>query len=149
MNTVPISLKTSGNVQLEILAKSSSFGQDIYEKLIYPKFADPLLVRTWRPNLSDNDLVSNVIDACFNNKIEFSSGVDHSKWAVTQNKPLICIGDINRQTTQAKRGGLSLCLRNADVAKEFRELHNRCAINNKQMPPLGTCPNPKRAKNSP
>lgn len=27
MNTVPISLKTSGNVQLEILAKSSSFGQ--------------------------------------------------------------------------------------------------------------------------
>lgn len=53
------------------------------------------------------------------------------------------------QKTQAKRGGLSLCLKNADVAKEFRELHNRCAINNKQMPPVGTCPNPKRAKLSP
>lgn len=149
MNTVPISLKTSGNVQLEILAKSSSFGQDIYDKLISPKLADPLLVRTWRPDLSDTALVSNVINACFFNKIEFSSGVDHSKWAVTKNEPLICIGDINRQKTQAKRGGLSLCLKNADAAKEFRELHNRCAINNKQMPPVGTCPNPKRAKISP
>lgn len=101
MNSVHIPIKTFGNVQLEILAKSASFGQDIYDKLISPKLADPLLVRTWRPKLLDTDIVSNVINACFPNKIEFNHGIDHSKWAVTKNKHLICMGDINRQETQA------------------------------------------------
>lgn len=132
MNSVHIPIKTFGNVQLEILAKSASFGQDIYDKLISPKLADPLLVRTWRPKLLDTDFVSNVINACFPNTIEFNHGIDHSKWAVTKNKHLICIGDINRQKTQAKRGGLSLCLTNADASTEYRELHNRCAANNKK-----------------
>lgn len=149
MNSVHIPIKTFGNVQLEILAKSASFGQDIYDKLISPKLADHLLVRTWRPKLLDTAMVSNVINACFPNTIEFNHGIDHSKWAVTENKHLICIGDINRQETQAKRGGLSLCLTNAGSSKEFRELSNRCAANNKNVPPRGICPNPKRAKISP
>nr|XP_034318574.1 cell death-related nuclease 6 [Crassostrea gigas] len=149
MNSVHIPIKTFGNVQLEILAKSASFGQDIYDKLISPKLADHLLVRTWRPKLLDTAMVSNVINACFPNKIAFNHGIDHSKWAVTENKHLICIGDINRQETQAKRGGLSLCLTNAGASKEFRELSNRCAANNKNVPPRGICPNPKRAKISP
>ncbi|XP_052694227.1 LOW QUALITY PROTEIN: putative deoxyribonuclease-2 [Crassostrea angulata] len=149
MNSVHIPIKTFGNVQLEILAKSASFGQDIYDKLISPKLADHLLVRTWRPKLSDTALVSNVINACFPNKIAFNHGIDHSKWAVTKKKHLICIGDINRQETQAKRGGLSLCLTNADASKEFRELDNRCAANNKRVPPKGICPNQKWAKISP
>eukprot|EP00105_Crassostrea_gigas_P043469 XP_019927617.1 PREDICTED: uncharacterized protein LOC105339863 isoform X4 [Crassostrea gigas] len=123
--------------------------KDIYDKLISPKLAEPLLVRTWRPKLLDTALVSNVINACFSNTIEFHHGIDHSKWAVTKNKHLICTGDINRQETQAKRGGLSLCLMNADASKEFRELHNRCAAKNKNAPPRRICPNQKRAKISP
>uniref|UniRef100_A0A8W8P0G7 Uncharacterized protein n=1 Tax=Magallana gigas TaxID=29159 RepID=A0A8W8P0G7_MAGGI len=149
MNFVHISIKTFGNGQLEILAKSASFGQDIYVKLTSPKLADPLLVRTWRPKFLDTALVSNVINACFPNTIEFNHWIDHSKWAVTKNKHLICIGDINRQETQAKRGGLSLCLTNADASKEFQELDNRCAANNKRVPPKGICPNQKWAKISP
>eukprot|EP00105_Crassostrea_gigas_P023897 XP_011443940.1 PREDICTED: uncharacterized protein LOC105339863 isoform X1 [Crassostrea gigas] len=149
MDSVHIPIKTFGNVQLEILAKSALFGQDIYDKLISPKLAEPLLVRTWRPKLLDTALVSNVINACFSNTIEFHHGIDHSKWAVTKNKHLICTGDINRQETQAKRGGLSLCLMNADASKEFRELHNRCAAKNKNAPPRRICPNQKRAKISP
>eukprot|EP00105_Crassostrea_gigas_P023899 XP_011443942.1 PREDICTED: uncharacterized protein LOC105339863 isoform X3 [Crassostrea gigas] len=108
MDSVHIPIKTFGNVQLEILAKSALFGQDIYDKLISPKLAEPLLVRTWRPKLLDTAL-----------------------------------------ETQAKRGGLSLCLMNADASKEFRELHNRCAAKNKNAPPRRICPNQKRAKISP
>lgn len=145
-----LSLKTLGNVQLDILAKSASFGQDIYDKLISPKLSDSLLVRTWRPDLLNTNMVSTVRDACFDNGIAFNDGKDHSKWAVSEKLPLICIGDINRQESQYKRGGLSLCLTNKDVAEEFRQLNNRCATNNlKRMPPTGVCPNLKKAKLSP
>lgn len=40
------------------------------------------------------------------------------------------------QKTQFKRGGLSVCLKDEDVAKEFRNLH---ALNEKKIFPKNTC----------
>uniref|UniRef100_K1PZ27 Deoxyribonuclease-2-alpha n=1 Tax=Magallana gigas TaxID=29159 RepID=K1PZ27_MAGGI len=70
--------------------------------------------------------VINVKEVCFNNNITFSDGVDHSKWAVAKQSPWICIGDLNREEAQKQRGGLSVCLKDAIAAKEFRDLHDRC-----------------------
>ncbi|XP_062608056.1 deoxyribonuclease-2-alpha-like [Saccostrea cucullata] len=103
---------------------------DLYRDLIRKKFDDSLYVQTWRPNLnSSTGKVTNVENVCFKNGLTYKTSLDHSKWAVAKNKPWTCICDINRHITQFKRGGLVLCLKNAEVAKEFRELieeKNRC-----------------------
>lgn len=46
---------------------------------------------------------------------------DHSKWAV-DSKGTACVGDINRQYSQAKRGGGSLCYDKADVFAAFDKI---------------------------
>uniref|UniRef100_A0A8W8P3Q4 Uncharacterized protein n=1 Tax=Magallana gigas TaxID=29159 RepID=A0A8W8P3Q4_MAGGI len=126
-STSHVRLKSRGNVQLEVLAKSATYKEDIYEKWIAPELKDNFLARTWRPNPKKNPPpVINVKEVCFNNNIAFSDGVDHSKWAVAKQSPWICIGDLNREEAQKRRGGLSVCLKDAIAAKEFRDLHDKC-----------------------
>ena len=48
---------------------------------------------------------------------------DHSKWAVSAaSAGAACVGDINRQYSQAKRGGGSLCYDKADVFAAFDKI---------------------------
>lgn len=53
----------------------------------------------------------------------FKSSKDHSKWGVSNNskKPLICVGDINRQESQTQRGGGALCIEDPKVINDDRE----------------------------
>ena len=51
--------------------------------------------------------------------VAFKNSEDHSKWAVG-NDDWICIGDINRQQSQARRGGGTVCMQNARVAAMYR-----------------------------
>jgi len=46
---------------------------------------------------------------------------DHSKWALADDPStnLFCVSDLNHMTSQAKRGGMFLCIRDADVYKEM------------------------------
>lgn len=46
---------------------------------------------------------------------------DHSKWAVgsVSSDPFVCIGDLNRMRSQAKRGGGTVCVRNSALWKLF------------------------------
>ncbi|XP_078329349.1 deoxyribonuclease-2-alpha-like isoform X2 [Crassostrea virginica] len=148
--TSDVDMKTRGNVQLKCIAKSADYQHDIYQAIISPKIGDSLFVETWRPNLKDDNMVTNVPSVCFSNGITFYSGVDHSKWAVAKKLTWTCIGDINREARQFKRGGLSLCLNDKDVAEEFRSIVNDGTCS-KRSPPPGSCPNPsrKRAKITP
>jgi hypothetical protein len=42
---------------------------------------------------------------------------DHAKWAVAlDNSNVACIGDINRMTSQEKRGGGTVCFESAALA---------------------------------
>ena len=49
---------------------------------------------------------------------------DHSKWAMSVNDAMniVCIGDINRQFSQAKRGGGSVCVQNAQLWNTFKSI---------------------------
>lgn len=37
---------------------------------------------------------------------------DHSKWGLVERSPHVCIGDINRMSSQAQRGGGTVCFEN-------------------------------------
>lgn len=48
--------------------------------------------------------------------------MDHSKWAVGEEDPWICVGDINRAEHQELRGGGTVCLKNEKIAGHYRKL---------------------------
>ncbi|KAJ1347908.1 deoxyribonuclease II [Parelaphostrongylus tenuis] len=51
----------------------------------------------------------------------FRNSLDHSKWGVSMDEsmPFVCIGDVNRQISQFKRGGGAACIRNKIFGKHF------------------------------
>lgn len=135
--------KTKKGNSVEVFAKSASFGKDIYDDLISPGLNDKIHVQTWRPDLANTNKVWNIDYIDFGNGISYKASLDHSKWAVAKHQPFTCIGDINRQRTQFKRGGLSLCLENENVAESFRNLYSE--IEKKKLP-RKTCPESVKKK---
>lgn len=58
---------------------------------------------------------------------EFKRSQDHSKWAVSTEAAApgagggwVCVGDINRNVAEEKRGGGTVCLRHPPVWKAYR-----------------------------
>lgn len=121
--SINLGFKTYRNSHVQVFAKSAKFGKDIYTDLISPGLGNPkLFVQTWRPSLKNTQRVSNIERVQFKNIPSYEASIDHSKWAVAEKSPWTCIGDINRDETQFRRGGLSLCLYNENVAEQFRNL---------------------------
>jgi deoxyribonuclease-2 len=114
-------------------AKYGSFAQDLYTGLVAQNLQSNLYTETWnngRGTLSSNCTldfhVLNIENVSFESlNVSFSVHKDHSKWAVTmsKNKTVVCIGDINRQEDQFKRGGGTLCLMNEkNIWSSYRNL---------------------------
>lgn len=117
-------LSTSGATRLTVFAKSAMFGKDIYSGFIRQTLKDELNVQTWHPNIRHyRGKVLNVRFVDFGDNLSFETNLDHSKWAVATKKPYTCIGDLNRRETQFNRGGLSVCLKDTAVARQFRKLY--------------------------
>ncbi len=53
--------------------------------------------------------VNNVVLVKINEKIQWDESKDHSKWAIVGDR-YSCFGDMNRMTSQWKRGGAFYCL---------------------------------------
>jgi hypothetical protein len=49
--------------------------------------------------------VMNVKNLSFGSGLVFDETKDHSKWGVTTDKRILCVGDINRMISQRNRGG--------------------------------------------
>jgi len=119
-------LTSLGGVQFISFAKFKPFGQDLYAGLVAPTLQRSLTVETWQngghnigSNCSIDYPVKNVATVSLDNSVNFSINNDHSKWAVADQGDWICIGDINRQETQFKRGGGTVCQQNPAVAATF------------------------------
>lgn len=134
-------LKSKGQLNLHSFAKSADFHDDLYAAWIAPRFQDSIATETWRNgagNLESNCTIKykvyNIQDVSFiDTGILFKSTKDHSKWAITKDRHgyWTCIGDINRQRTQFKRGGGTVCLSNFDIWNSFVHLvgdYETCGI---------------------
>ncbi|XP_018595204.2 deoxyribonuclease-2-alpha-like [Scleropages formosus] len=111
-------------------AKGSSFENDLYHSWVAPALQSDLLVQFWHESAgvlpsdcSQNWEVLNVKTISLGSADEFSTTKDHSKWAVgteDASGSWICVGDINRNEAEEKRGGGTVCHSNSAVWKAYR-----------------------------
>lgn len=111
-------------------AKSRHFEKELYEDLVAPHYdSGDYYVETWRhgPGNLDSDCkrpakVYNIQEISFPSmNVAFKTLKDHSKWMVSEEHKLICVGDINRQEHQKVRGGGTVC-QQTSVAKVYSSL---------------------------
>jgi deoxyribonuclease-2 len=113
--------------QLFMVAKSREWGKDLYSDCVSPTWSTSLWVESWirgsafGPTCPTDGLDTlDVTNVRWGAGMEWSSGNDHSKWTVALNVSLICVGDINRMTTQEARGGGTICLTDVGLVEAAR-----------------------------
>jgi deoxyribonuclease-2 len=122
-----IAFKSLGGADFRSIAKSDVWNDDFWNDLVGPTLGVDLDVETWRRGVlastQDSDHVHTSTDVL---AIDLSAlGVpygwnytrDHAKWAVSTTPSWVCVGDINRQISQRKRGGGTICLQDAVLWK--------------------------------
>ncbi|KAK6040671.1 deoxyribonuclease II [Cooperia oncophora] len=120
--------ETRGHMRVKAFAKHKKFGQDLWHDFIALYLRTPMAVETWRNGAAKNvgtqcDNGENVYDIDSVKVLDkvFASSKDHSKWGVSMNEnvPAVCIGDVNRQVSQFKRGGGAVCIEDKTLWKTF------------------------------
>lgn len=117
---VPFSSKGGENFRL--LAKNRHWHNDFWVNWVGPQLGVDLNVETWRrgtlPTTDDSDKKHDVDDILYINleslgiDYEWHYTKDHAKWATSDQDHWVCIADINRQTSQEKRGGGTIAFQN-------------------------------------
>lgn len=109
-------------------SKAASFEIDLYEDLVVPELGCNLLVETFLlgnvVKVTSSEAVKNVKTIKLPHSAAFNSSRDHSKWAISHNsaeKRTVCVGDINRTTSQFRRGGGTLCADLPDVWVQYNK----------------------------
>ena len=132
--------------EFTFVTKPASMLVNVFESFLAPFWSNALktnvgfYIETWgRPLIpSDCDSKNQMINvqSVKNGSMIWTETQDHSKWAISvqNNLKLVCVGDLNHQTSQAQRGGSFLCLTNDLVYKAFSSLilsHDCDSIQNK------------------
>jgi deoxyribonuclease-2 len=112
-------LLTSGGHPFKLYAKTAQWNNDLYAGCVTPTEKDTLWVESWIRGsaegptcpVSDYDTLDiKTLEFVVGDRIySWQETHDHSKWAITANRDVICMGDINRMTTQYSRGGGTAC----------------------------------------
>jgi len=120
---VSFNIATSGGFRLKVFAKNKEWKSDLYSKLITPALKTDIYVETWMNGEASNKMptycagskypysVINVAQVSVKDSISWPETADHSKWAISTGRAsaTFCVGDINRQDSQANRGGGMVC----------------------------------------
>jgi len=124
------SVRSSAGKPFMVFSKNTKWDSNLYSDLIEPTFNVGLYVESWMDGADSNKMPTfcagsqyqystiNVREVAIGS-ITWPETKDHSKWAVSLSKSYTCIGDINRQFSQAKRGGGSVCFNDATVYKSI------------------------------
>ncbi|KAK7505118.1 hypothetical protein BaRGS_00003688 [Batillaria attramentaria] len=124
-------LSSLGGLPLTSFAKFTYFGADLYDNLVAPYLKVPLLVETWQhgdecdvlhTNCSTQYEVYNIVETTLPGNFFFSEFKDHSKYAISLTGQWVCVGDINRERSQFKRGGGTLCFQDGRVWRAYDQI---------------------------
>lgn len=106
----------------QVYAKSSDWGKDLYEDHVQQSLKLPFRWETWRRDTSMPSYCKpqypyeslNVMSMKFDSTAHYNYTMDHCKWGISsvESSPWVCVGDINRMTSQFNRGGGTACLQN-------------------------------------
>ncbi|XP_040020868.2 deoxyribonuclease-2-alpha [Gasterosteus aculeatus] len=130
-----VTLTSKGGTKFVSFAKGASFDQDLYHSWVAPSLRSDLLVQFWVRSSgilpSDCSLGWKVLDITLINPgstFTFKTSQDHSKWAVSPaaGGGWVCVGDINRNEAEERRGGGTVCLRDPAVWKAYRSAALEC-----------------------
>ncbi|CAH8510849.1 unnamed protein product [Schistosoma turkestanicum] len=144
-----IEMQTAGNsFRLNHFSKSVNFGKDLYADFVAPTLKTSLDTETWQhdgsiPSACHRQYSVKNIESIYIETTETTilNAQDHAKWAVTvssssssssnqrtehtnnnnnnNNNHWICLGDINRQPHQFKRGGGTMCIQDQKLWQSF------------------------------
>lgn len=118
---VPTDFRTA-TLNVTYFAKSRQWDKKLYADCIGPSLRSNLFVESWIRGSQCPCGIDNIYDI---DKLDFGSGFkfseynDHSKWAV--NDGTVCPSDINRMTTQEKRGGSAFCFGDRVLAASLKK----------------------------
>ncbi|GMT36775.1 hypothetical protein PFISCL1PPCAC_28072, partial [Pristionchus fissidentatus] len=113
----PLSVKGAEKIKMDVFAKTHLFNDDLWAGAVAPVYGS-MEVETWRRGY----LIDTVCNSPFpvydaqeikvGGSAEFKYTKDHSKYGRTLDAKdkVVCIGDINRMTSQFKRGGGTVCI---------------------------------------
>lgn len=112
-------------------------GKDLYGDLVAPTLKQNLYVETWirgyeigpycKPKHQYEVLDVEHLDWMGHS---YKETQDHSKWAISMDSSYVCIGDINRMTSQFKRGGGTACFQSSQLHQKMEAAitqHDSCS----------------------
>jgi len=142
-STSSILYTTLGGVNFIGFGKNGMTGSDLYEDYVAPGISNGLVVETWcggdfsdspgcqpsncqgqpivNPSVPQSGQSSYAYDSVtieafdFGDGNSFDTSLNHAKFALSETGAWVCPGDINRQTTQRKRGGGAICFKNSGL----------------------------------
>ncbi len=127
-----VPFQSRGGADFRLLAKNRHWGEDFWIDWVGPQLKTDLNVETWRrgtlPPTEDSDDTHDVRDVLYINlehlgvDYEWHYTKDHAKWAASKEENWVCVADINRQTSQEKRGGGAICFRHDLLWKSLSEI---------------------------
>lgn len=127
---IPFESKASAHFRL--MAKNRHWDKDFWIDLVGPRLGVNIDVETWRrgtvPDTEDSNETNTTKDILYLNiehlgaPYEWHYTKDHSKWGVSETDDWVCVADINRQTSQEKRGGGAICFRHKGLWQSLREI---------------------------
>merc|ERR1711871_217638 len=142
-----LGLQRVSNAHFVSIAKTKYWGGDLYESGVAPFYRSNVLVESWMNGINpldpcckgdrsaskcpcpdDGSSCTAQYDAIDIRSLDWgisgaswSETQDHSKWAITETPSIVCIGDINRQVGQTKRGGGTVCRQSETLWSAFNK----------------------------
>jgi deoxyribonuclease-2 len=127
-----IGFYSKGGQRFYSIAKNRHWDKDFWNDLVGPELKADLDVETWRrgtlAGTQDSDDVHNVTDVLYINleplgiDYEWHYTQDHAKWAISKGPDWVCVADINRDKSQEKRGGGSICFQNKQLWQALSQI---------------------------
>jgi deoxyribonuclease-2 len=120
-------ITTAAGKNFVIFAKNREWDSFLYTDFVAPTLNDGLFVESWQNGIGKIGSVCGAYKVFDIQNVSLPDGhwwkvtQDHSKWAITMAAHWSCVGDINREEGQAKRGGGTVCTLDDDLWTAFQQ----------------------------